>query len=111
MLIRSGKAYKKYLRESIKKYSRVKTILYRDAPVYLYEFYLDTNMSINSRTYSASHVNNVLTHGYFINFIGSAGSGKSTLFKHLFLDTIKNTSHIPIMVELREINNRDQSLG
>ncbi|MFC5469015.1 NACHT domain-containing protein [Cohnella suwonensis] len=111
LLIRSGAAYKKYLHESVKKYSRVKTILYRDSPVYLYDFYLDTNISINDHTYSASNMNGVLEHGHFINFIGSAGSGKSTLFKHLFLDTIKNTSYIPIMVELREINNRDQTLA
>ncbi|MCB1177415.1 MAG: NACHT domain-containing protein, partial [Leptospiraceae bacterium] len=42
--------------------------------------------------------------------IGDAGSGKSTLIKHLFLNSIKEKIGVPILIELRYLNNEEQSI-
>jgi hypothetical protein len=46
----------------------------------------------------------------FAVIIANAGSGKSMLMRHLFLDTIKKTDQVPILIELRDINNYDLTL-
>lgn len=41
----------------------------------------------------------------FITLIGSAGSGKSTIVKYLFLNSIDNNFKVPIKLELRYLND------
>lgn len=45
-----------------------------------------------------------------ITIIGTAGSGKSTLIKYLFVDTIKRNYKIPLKIELRYLNNNSKDL-
>ena len=45
-----------------------------------------------------------------ITIIGSAGSGKSTIVKYLFLNCIEEKDYIPIKIELRYLNEFDGSL-
>ncbi|GAB1464379.1 hypothetical protein MASR2M52_24890 [Pedobacter sp.] len=46
----------------------------------------------------------------YITLIGSAGSGKSTIIKHLFLNAIDTHFKIPIKIELRYLNEYDGSI-
>ncbi|MBU5353904.1 hypothetical protein KQI74_16590 [Paenibacillus barcinonensis] len=102
----SGIAFKRYLETSIKKYSEFKTILYRDAPVFIYEFYEDSELTFGENIIDASDINKLfdLSNNKII-ISGSAGTGKSTLMKHLFLNSIEKRTEIPIFVELKNINN------
>lgn len=102
--IRFGQAFKLYLEAATKKYSRSK-LIYKDKPVDIYEFYVHLDLKLESEIVKTDDVQNVLDIGNCLIITGSGGTGKSTLFKHLFLNTIKNTNKIPIYVELREINN------
>ncbi len=103
-------AFKQYLKEAISKYGNIKTILYRDRPVYLYDFYIPldiANDKVNLRSVNSSKL---FKEGKFFVITSTAGSGKSTLFKHLFLDTIKTMTRIPIFIEIRALNNSDKSI-
>ena len=103
-------AFKKYLKEAISKYGNIKTILYRDRPVYLYDFYVPldiANDKVNIRSVNSSKL---FKQGNFFVITSTAGSGKSTLFKHLFLDTLKTMTRIPIFIEIRALNNGDKSI-
>lgn len=108
---KTGKAFENYLESAIKKYSKVKTIIYGESPVLLYSTYTDMNLKIFSDNMTiVSKLDKVLEIDNNIIISGIAGSGKSTLLKYLFLNCIEKEDYIPIFIELREINNTNLSL-
>ncbi len=51
-----------------------------------------------------NNVNNLLSIGHKLIITGTGGIGKTIMMKHLFLNTIKETDCIPILIELRTLN-------
>lgn len=94
--------FTEYLKRSYKQYSTIKTLLYRDRPVDLKKHYVATDFTIDDI--------HIFGKDLFDNFkqnnrnvvIGTAGSGKSVLFRRLFIDVIdKKNGYIPVLIELR----------
>ena len=56
----------------------------------------------------AADINNVLEIGKKLIVVGSGGIGKSVMMKHFFLNTIQNTNYIPVLVELRGLNEYEE---
>lgn len=102
-----GDAYEKYLTKTKSKYSRIKTLIYRRTPRDLYSFYECMGLRHEGKTIDTSDVNNVLNIGKKIIISGTGGIGKSTMLKHLFINTIENTGYIPVLIELRSFNALD----
>jgi energy-coupling factor transporter ATP-binding protein EcfA2 len=102
----------KYLDIQEKKVSKIKTLLHRHKPVFLYDIYTHLTLieKTNNTRIFASSVNKVFWESNFITVLGDAGSGKSTLVKHLFLNTIEEKFGIPIIVELRDLNNIEDNI-
>ena len=66
------------------------------------------HLAISGSVYlTADNITNISNYALIT---GTAGCGKSTLFKHLFLDALKIGEYIPIMFELRNLNNTEDSL-
>lgn len=105
--IRYKTAYEKYLGNTERNVSKIKTIIYRRAPKDLYSFYECIGVSYNGNTISTENINDILKIGNKIIVTGTGGVGKSILFKHLFLNTVKETSFIPVLIELRSFNIYD----
>lgn len=100
-----GTDIKKYLEKQKSKYSHIKTLLRGNTPVYLYEIYYPINLISDDKiVIDTSNISNVFIKSNYVTIIGDAGSGKSTLTKHLFLNAIKEKFAIPILVELRYLN-------
>ena len=115
-LLKSG--INKYLSEKTSKYKTIRTILKGNTPVEFYSVYYGLNI-IQKNNFSQLKSNNIIstkkTEGIFkktnfITIIGDAGSGKSTLVKHLFMESIQSSYKIPVMIELRYIKDQKQSL-
>jgi len=106
-----GTAFLEYLDLSIKKYSEIKTILFKDSPVPLYSFYVNLELGLGKKTIATDSVLNLLEVSKRLIISGTAGMGKSTLLKHLFLDTLKCGEYIPIFIELRYLNVNSMSLS
>lgn len=100
-----GTAFEKYLLEAEQHISMAKTILYGQTPQYLYSFFVCMGISNRKDIIDTSNVNNILDIGNKIIMTGTGGIGKSMLMKHIFLNTIHTTSYIPILVELRGLND------
>lgn len=100
-----------YLTKQKEKYSHIKTLLQGNTPVYLYDIYFPINISKNYKKVSTDKISNLFTDTHFITIIGSAGSGKSTLIKHLFLNSITEQYGIPILIELRYLNDFKGDIG
>src|SRR5205085_9357417 len=80
-----NRGLKKYLEKQKEKYSYIKTLLKGLMPVYLYDIYYPLNIGSRDETISTESVKNIFKKSNFLTLIGNAGSGKSTLIKHLFL--------------------------
>lgn len=103
----TGIAFEEYLNSSVNKFNNVKTIIHSHKPVPLREFYVDINIKCGKDIINTEHIENILSYSNFITIFGSGGTGKSTLFKYLFLDTIISTDLIPIFIELKDFNDKN----
>lgn len=108
--VRFNKAFEDYLINAYSHYAVTKTILYRDVPVNLYEYYVHIDLLLAGKTINTENAQGVYDVARRIVIEGMAGCGKSTLTRHLFLDTIKNTSLVPLYFELRNLNKGDVSI-
>lgn len=101
---------KSYLEKQRKRYFNLKTILNGNTPVYFYDVYFPLSINYLGRKISTDNADNLFQNHRYITITGDAGSGKSTLMKHLFLQTIKEKSGIPVLIELRSLNNTEENL-
>ena len=108
--IKYGKAYEQYLIKTSNKVSKIKTIIYRRVPKDLYSFYECIGVSYNGQSVKTDNIMNLLSIGHKLIITGTGGIGKSILFKHLFLNAIKETHHIPILIDLKSLNFCGMSL-
>jgi energy-coupling factor transporter ATP-binding protein EcfA2 len=100
---------KEYLDKQKNRYSHIKTLLTND-PVELYSIYFPLNLKTRKkRIIKTSDIENIFGKTHQVTIIGDAGSGKSTLIKHLFLNAIKSNFAIPVLLELRYLNDYEDS--
>lgn len=99
-----NKGLKKYLEKHKTKYSKIKTLLRGNTPVYLYDIYYPLKLKGKKEIILTDSVSELFKKCSYLTIIGDAGSGKSTLVKHLFLNAIKEKAGIPILIELRDLN-------
>ena len=103
-----GIAFQKYMTNSIEKYGKVKTILYRTEPKPIYDFFECPNLRKNKgELFLGDSIDNLLDISHFIIIQGKGGVGKSTFLKHLFMDESAKQDWIPIFVELKDLNAID----
>ena len=106
-----------YLSIEYERNSKTKTILHRSEPVDLNKFYQPLFLCKTSERWnrislidvekriSTENIKDLFGKNSCITIIGTAGSGKSTLVKYLFVDTITRKYKIPLKIELRYLNN------
>lgn len=103
-------AFLKYLKNSYEKYSKIKTILYRTSPQYIYDFFEVPFLEHRgSDRFKAVSVDDILEISNFIIIQGTGGIGKSTLMKHLFINELEQKSLIPVFLELKDINDLEKN--
>lgn len=104
-----------YQSEEYKRNSSSKTILHRSEPKALKDFYqplfiTDIKKQPQPHRKSTESAKKLFTNYQYLTIIGSAGSGKSTIIKHLFVKCIDEGYRIPIRVELRYLNDYSGTL-
>ena len=100
-------AYEDYLKKTKDRYCKIKTIIYRKVPKDLYSFYECIGVDYNDKDISTEHINNLLKISNKLIITGTGGVGKTTLMKHLYLNSISETNYIPVFIELRDFNNME----
>ncbi|WP_167144874.1 NACHT domain-containing protein [Pseudomonas sp. OTU750018] len=101
-----GVCLPKYLERSYERYSKTKTLLYRERPVSIKNFYVRTDLVLEFRTISEQDFLTQIKTNKRIIVSGTAGSGKSTFCKSIFIEVLeKKMGVIPIFVELRHLNS------
>lgn len=102
-----GTAFEEYLDASQERYSKIKTLLYKQEPKYLYDFYETIGLTNGRIKIDTENVNKVIAIGHKLIVCGTGGVGKSTMLKHFFLNAIKTSQMIPVLIELRNINDKE----
>ena len=105
-----GFAFKKYMNRAYEKYSKIKTLLYKDEPKDLYSFYEDCYLKTDSKKILCDDVNKLLDISHYCIIQGLGGMGKSTVLKHLFLNELLKEDLIPIFIELKSYNSKEMDL-
>lgn len=97
-----------YIDSYYDKYSNTKTFVYRDEKVNFYDIFFPIDIKNKTEIFkTSSELKLLFQKRKFITIIGSAGSGKSMLMKHIFLSTVNKSFRIPIVLELRNLNDFD----
>jgi hypothetical protein len=99
------KTYSEYLKRAGEKYGRAKTFFVRDAPRPLYEYFVPLDLKTGSSVIHSASIADIEKRTRTACILGNAGSGKSVLMRHLFLDTLRIGKRVPVFFELRELNN------
>ena len=104
-------AFQRYLKKAYDRYSKMKTILYRNEPKELYRFFEPPTLTKGSHedsiTYSSTDIDVILDISHFLIIEGTGGIGKSTLMKHFFLNELTKKELIPIFLELKSLNSME----
>lgn len=105
-----------YLLEQYNKYSTINTIAFKNNQYQLKEIYQPLTLCENRRELLEG--SGFLVEGYIKEIIDkhqkilitdTAGMGKSTLLKRMFLDAVENGHEVPIFIELRRLS-RDNNI-
>lgn len=111
-----------YLCTEYERNYKTKTILHRSEPVELDKFYQPLFISKGMEKWKkydennyrlkieTNRIENLFIKGSCITLIGTAGSGKSTLVKYLFVNSILSNYKIPLKIELRYLNSYNNDL-
>jgi|GEM_PF-1524206 len=93
-----------YLKSQIEKYYYTNTFIHRRNKVPLYDVYYPISVQHDNKKIYFNDPIRELGPNHFVCLIGGAGSGKSMLTKHIFLQCINNSLKIPHIIELRNLN-------
>jgi len=105
-------SFNKYLKNSYERYSKIKTLLYRDRPVELKNHYVSSDFKIGKKIFNGNDVLCEFIRSKKSIVIGTAGSGKSVLLRKLFLDLVENKFGLaPVLIELRLIESYENDLS
>lgn len=94
-----------YLERAFEENYKTKTFIHRERDVEFYDIYYNLYLyDLNKQKIETSSVEQLFNKFQKIVFVGTAGSGKSLLAKHIFLGSIKEKLGIPILLKLRDLN-------
>lgn len=103
--------YINYLNNTYVRYSKTKSFFIRSFPVHLYEYYIPIGIKCDNHVIESPGIESCVNFSYRMIIVGSAGCGKSMFIRHLFLDSIKDKKFVPILIELRDLNDDIMSIN
>lgn len=101
------KGIKPYIESHLRKIRVTNTFLHRTEKVDFYKTFFPLKIKSQRTTVESDEnfINNLFKAGNCVTIIGQAGSGKTMLTKHIFLSAVKTKIKIPLLIELRFLND------
>lgn len=109
--VATGDAFRLYLKNAEIRYNQVKTLADLSEPRMLEGskgIYVDVFIRYKNKKVAVTTIEDLIKISNNIVIIGSGGTGKSMLIRHLFINTYHIGRYIPVLVELRKIENVDE---
>lgn len=110
MKARLKRTYSAYINTIYERYSTYRTLIYRDTPHSLREFYEPLDLENDNHQLNSPGVVALKKLNHPILITGTGGCGKSTMMRALLLDAIAIGNWMPIFVELRYLEDSKVSL-
>ena len=107
---RLKRTYSLYIASIYEKYSTYKTLIYRETPHPLKDFYEPLDLINDDHNLASPGVEVLAKLKRPIIITGTGGCGKSTIMRALMLDAIEIERYIPIFIELRYLEDSKASL-
>ena len=113
--VNTGKVFEKYLVNSKLRYNKIKTLADLSEPRNFEGengIYVDVFVQYRERKISLDSIDDLMKINNNIIIVGSGGMGKSIIMRHLFLNTNNSGKYIPVLIQLRNIEDveRDEAL-
>ena len=102
--------YSTYLGRILERHSKSKSFFVRSEAVPIYDFFVPPGLSNEQRQLSAPSAADLAAVAPATVVTGSGGCGKTMLMRHFLVSSIHERAKIPVLVELRQMNNSDDSL-
>lgn len=99
-----------YLHSQTQKFYFTNTFIHRNEKVVFKDIYHPIKVTYKKLIADFNNIDSAFEEYKYITVIGSAGSGKTTLTKHIYLKTIEEKKKIPILIELRNLNDYDHGI-
>lgn len=94
------------------KISNVKTFLFNENSVGFEDVYVPLSLRYEKNTIEIpDNVELLFKINNYLTIVGHAGSGKTMLMKHCFLNILQRANYIPVIIELRRIDSTTMSLA
>jgi hypothetical protein len=100
----TGIGLNKYVEGQIDKYYYIAPVFHTQEKKVFKDIYFPLEIVYGKYSTDFSDVSDVISSFRYITIIGTAGSGKSTILKHILLSTFVNPFKVPILIELRSFN-------
>ena len=97
--------YSAYLKRILERHSKSKSFFVRSEAVPIYDFFVPPDLSNQQRQLSAPTAANLAAVAPAAIVTGSGGCGKTMLMRHFLVSSIREQAKIPVLVELRQLNN------
>jgi hypothetical protein len=98
-----------YVEKLAERCGKIKTLLYRDAPVSLLAHYVPARLASQEVACSDATFFCKIKPGFHVALAGTAGSGKSIFVKRVCLELLKGElGFVPILIELRHLNGEER---
>ncbi len=92
-----------YMYTQTSKFYYVNTFLHRGIKKRFFDIYFPIRLVHGNLVTDFQRIEDIFDEYQYISILGSAGCGKSTLTKFIFLNSIQNRKRIPVLVEFRAI--------
>jgi hypothetical protein len=111
-LVRSKleRTYKPYLQRVLDRYSLGKSFFARSEPMPLYQFFIPLDLGTQRRIVHKPSAPDLAELSMHTIITGSGGSGKTMMMRHLMISTVVTRAKTPIFLELRHLNQGEESV-
>lgn len=101
----SEQTFINYLQKHVSRVVRLRTIHSADYDVFLHRIYHPLKICLTGSRSESMVVGDdfIISDQHINNIIGTAGQGKSTILRKLFLETLKSGDKVPFFIELRKV--------
>jgi hypothetical protein len=101
---RMSRTYRPYLKSLLSRYARGKSFFVRSEMVPLYDYFVPLDLGNEVRLLQRPDAATLGSAAPFATIIGSGGSGKSMMMRHLVVSCIRSGEKTPIPLELRQLS-------
>lgn len=99
--------FQKYIENSIRNYEKLQTIINHSTPIHINDIYTPLTIERDNKSETITQFPAIiLEENIFI--IDTAGMGKSTLAKKIFLECWSSQKLVPIFIELRRLSGKSR---